>query len=681
MAKWSYPPARRGDVVDTYHGMPVADPYRWLEDPEAAETQVFVEAQNRLTREFLDPGDLRGWFVDRMKRFMDYPRYSLPFKVGERYFFHKNDGLQHHSVLYVQETLDAPPRVVLDPNLLSPDGTVSASAHLSHDGTLFACGISQSGSDMQEFKVRRVDTDEYLPDQILHCKFTWIAWRHDNAGFFYNRYPSMTAKDQADEHLHNKVYWHALGDPQDRDRIVFEQPDQPERMFYPMIPEDGAYLLLYIMRGTDPVNGVYYRPVAGDGEFVRLLDDFDAGYTFIDNIGPVFYFKTDLDAPRGRIIAVDIRNPRRDQWREIVPERPDTLESASLAGGLLTLVYLHDAHSVVQVLTPDGVPVRDIPLPGLGSAYGFGGRQQDREVFYAFESYIQPPTQYRLEIATGTSIHFRSSEVDFDPSPYEVRQVFATSQDGTRIPMFLVHRRGLVLDGSHPVDLNGYGGFQVSMTPGFESMGVAWLERGGISAFASLRGGGEYGEDWHRAGMLDRKQRVFDDFIACAEYLIREGYTSPRRLAISGSSNGGLLVAACLTQRPDLFGAVHCGVPLTDMLRYHRFTVGRYWTGEYGSADASPEQFRVLHAYSPLHRVAPGTAYPAVLITSADTDDRVVASHAKKFAAALQAADSGAGPILLRVETKAGHGGGKPIWKVIDELADIYTFFLKTLGG
>ncbi|MEK7476119.1 MAG: prolyl oligopeptidase family serine peptidase [Candidatus Coatesbacteria bacterium] len=681
MATWSYPPARRGDVVDTHHGTPVADPYRWLEEPEAPETQAFVEAQNRLTREFLDAGDLKGRLAERMKKMLDYPRYSLPFRRGRRFFFHKNDGLQHHYVLYVQDTLDALPRVVFDPNLLSPDGTVSASAHLSHDGTLFACGISTSGSDMQEFRVRRVDTDEYLPDHLVHCKFTGIAWRHDNFGFFYNRYPSMTGADTADEHLHNKVYWHALGDPQSRDRIVFEDPGQPERMFGPMITEDGEYLLLWVSRGTDPQNGIYYRPASGNGDFVRLLDGFDAGYQFVDNVGPVFYFKTDLGAPRGRVIAIDLRTPARESWREIVPEQPDTLEDVNLAGGVLTLVYLHDAHSVVRVFTLDGVPVREIALPGLGSAWGFGGRQKDKEVFFSFESHIQPPTQYRLEIATGAVTHFRSSEVDFDPAPYEVRQEFATSKDGTRIPLYLVHRRGLVLDGSHPVNLYGYGGFQVNLTPGFLGMSVAWLEHGGVYAVANLRGGCEYGEDWHRAGMLEKKQNVFDDFIACGEWLVAHHVTSPRRLGIEGGSNGGLLVAACLTQRPDLFGAVVCAVPLTDMLRYHRFTVGRYWTGEYGSADASPEQFRVLHAYSPLHRVVPGTAYPAILITSADTDDRVVASHAKKFAAALQAADTGPGPILLRVETKAGHGGGKPTWKRIEEQADIYTFLLKTLGS
>ncbi len=678
---WNYPPARQADVVDDYHGVKVADPYRWLEDPNGEETRAWVAAENELTFRYLRRSPHYERIRKRLTELWNYERYSTPRRIGDRYFFSKNDGLQNQSVLYVQERLDGPARVVLDPNTLSADGTVALQTQAySHDGRLLAYGLSSSGSDWQEIHVRDVDSGEDYPEVLKWCKFASVGWRHDNAGFFYNRFPDPATVPPEDQNNHNRVYWHRLGTPQAEDRLIYERPDQKEWGFRPTITDDGQYLILYVYHGTDPRNRIYYKAVEADGPFVPLLDQADANYTPIGNMGRVFYFKTNRNAPRARIIAIDLDRPQPEHWREIVPEREDVLSSARIVNGQIVAAYLHDAHHQLKLYDLGGDLVKDLPLPGIGSVSGLTGRPEDAEMFVAFSSFLYPTTILRYDFRRGTFEVFKQSKLDFDASRYTTRQVFYRSKDGTRVPMFITHRKDLVLDGQNPTLLYGYGGFNISLTPSFQAWRLLWLEQGGVYAVANLRGGSEYGEEWHRAGTLERKQNVFDDFIAAAEWLIANKYTNRSKLAINGGSNGGLLVAACMTQRPDLFGAVICQVPVIDMLRYHKFTVGRYWLSDYGNAEANPEHFKFLYAYSPLHNVKKGVTYPPTLVTTADTDDRVVPAHAKKFVATLQANDSGKNPILLRVETKAGHGGGKPTSKRIEELSDIYTFLFETFG-
>jgi prolyl oligopeptidase len=691
MMSLAYPPAPKGDVVDDYHGTPVPDPYRWLEDPDAPETVAWVEAQNALTAAFLGQGPARERLRERLTRLWDYPRYGVPQREGDRYYFWKNDGLQNQPVLYLQPTLEASPAPVLDPNALSEDGTAAVmNLRFTRDGRRAAYGVSRSGSDWQDLHVRDCDTGADLPDVIRWCKFAGIAWAPDARGFFYNRFPEPGTVPPEEESSHQRVYWHTLGTDQARDRLVYARPDFKELGFTPRATDDGAYLVLHVWRGTEPENRFYYRPLSvppegGDGPpdgvpFVRLLDEADARYDFVDNVGPLFYFHTDLDAPKGRVIAIDVEHPGREHWREVIPEGEDVIDQVALIHDELIVVTLHDVHHRVRRCSRAGEPLGEIPLPGIGTVAGLTGRREDAECFLGFTGFLFPLTTLRFDFTTGALTTVRAPELDFDPAPYETRQVFYPSKDGTRVPMFLTHRKGIALDGDNPTLLYGYGGFNISLTPAFTVHRLVWLEQGGVLAVANLRGGSEYGEAWHRAGILEKKQNVFDDFVAAAEWLIEAGYTRRERLAIQGGSNGGLLVAACETQRPELFGAVLCQVPVADMLRYHRFTVGRYWTTDYGDAEADPEHFRFLFAYSPLHNVRPGTAYPPTLITSADTDDRVVSAHAKKLAAALQAAQAGDAPILLRVETKAGHGAGKPTTKQIDEQADLYAFLSLTVG-
>jgi prolyl oligopeptidase len=674
-------PARRADIVDDFHGTLVADPYRWLEDPAAEETLAFVAAHNAATRAFLDATGLHQRLVQRLTELWDYPRYSAPRRRGDLVVFSKNDGLQNQAIVYAQNGLDGTPRILLDPNTLSADGTAAlTSQSLSDDGALLAYGVSQSGSDWQELRVRRVADGTDLPDVLPFVKFVTAAWRHDGAGFFYARYPDPATVPPEEQSYHNSVYWHALGTDQADDPLIYARPDARELGFNPEVTDDGTYLILTVWHGTDAENRVYYRPVAGEGDVIRLIDDPDAAYTFIGNDGPIFFFHTTLDAPRGRIIAIDTSQPERKHWREIVPQGADPIISVALIAGQFVVAALHDAHYVVNRFALDGTHLGDIPLPGLGALVDLVGRPHDTDCFISFTSFLQPATNYRYDFATGALTPWHAPELAFDPEQFETVQVFYPSKDGTRIPMFLTMKKSLPRDGQNPTILYGYGGFNIPQAPVFAPARIAWLEMGGIFAVAGLRGGSEYGEEWHQAGMLDRKQNVFDDFIAAAEWLIAEKWSSTPQLAIEGGSNGGLLVAACMVQRPDLFGAVICRVPVIDMLRYHRFTVGRFWTGEYGNAETNPEHFRFMYAYSPLHNVRQGASYPPTLILSADTDDRVVPAHAKKFAATLHWANAGTHPILLRVETKAGHGLGKPTAKLIDEQADIYAFLMAVLG-
>jgi len=678
--KYNYPPARVADAVDDYHGTKVPDPYRWMEDPESEETVKWVDAENKLTQELIAGVPSRGPIEERLTKLWNYPRYSLPYKEGDRYFFYKNDGLQNQSVLYMQKNLKSEPVVVIDPNTWSEDGTIALSTTAySKDGRLLAYGVSERGSDWQKIKVRAIDTKKDFDDVIENCRFASIAWKHDHTGFYYDRYPEEGSVPEEDRNAYNRVYWHTLGTPQVTDVLVYEDPEHKDWGFGPGISDDGKYLFLYVSHGTDPRNGIYYREVESKGDFVKLLPLGEAKYTPIDNIGTVAYFLTDLDAPKGRVIAIDLAKPERAIWREVIPQGGDPISYASMVNNQLIVAFLKDAHHVAKIFDTTGKFDSEIELPTIGSLFGLSGKRKDTEMFFSFTSFLYPTTQFRYDFKEKKVSIFRKPEVQFDGSGYETKQVFYSSKDGTRVPMFITHKKGLPLDGTNPTILYGYGGFNQSLTPYFSVANLLWLENGGVYAVANIRGGDEYGEEWHQGGILDRKQNVFDDFIAAAEWLIANKYTSTPRLAIEGGSNGGLLTAACMLQRPDLFGAVISEVPVTDMLRYHKFTIGRYWASDYGTAD-DPDQFKFLYAYSPVHNVKKGVKYPATLITTADTDDRVVPMHGKKFAAALQAADAGENPILIRIETKAGHGGGKPTSKRIEEAADVYAFLFKVFG-
>jgi len=680
-----YPTARKSDVVDDYHGTRVPDPYRWLEDPDSPESRAWIEAQNRLTEAYLAAIPARTTIRDRLTKLWNYPKYGTPFRKGGRYFFFKNDGLQNQSVLYKQASLTTQPETLLDPNLLSEDGTVALSTlAVSDDGRLLAYGTSASGSDWEEFCVRDVAIGKDRPDHLKWIKFSGASWTKDGAGFFYSRYPEPTDKALTDVNRFQKLYYHRLGTDQAQDVLVYERPDQPDWGMNAEVTDDGRYAVLQVWLGTDRRNRVYYldlkeakRPKV-TGEVVRLLDDFDASYSFVGNDGPVFYFLTDLDAPRKRVIAIDSRHPERARWREIIPQSADVLEGIQIIHDTFVAQYMHDASSRLRLFALDGRPVKELELPTLGSIGGISGERKDDEMFYAFTSFLYPTTIFRYDFKTGATSVFKAPTIDFDPSGYETKQVFYASKDGTRVPMFITHKKGLRLDGSNPTYLYGYGGFNISLTPAFSVAVLAWLEMGGVYAVPNLRGGGEYGEEWHQAGMHDKKQNVFDDFIAAAEFLIAQGYTSTPKLAIAGGSNGGLLVGAAITQRPDLFGAALPAVGVMDMLRFHKFTIGWAWVTDYGSAD-SAAQFPYLYKYSPLHNIRAGTRYPATLVTTADHDDRVVPGHSFKFTAALQAAQAGPQPVLIEIETKAGHGAGKPTSKLIEEQADRMAFLVKNL--
>lgn len=682
MTRIAYPPARVADQVDQHHGVAVADPYRWLEDVDSEETRAWVEAQNELTFAFLRAIPARERLRARLTELWDHARYSPPLQRGGRYFFSKNDGLQNQAVLYVQDGLAGQPRVLLDPNALSPDGTIALSGFgVSEDGRFLAYATSESGSDWQTWRVRAVDTGQDLDDVIRWAKFTGAAWTHDHRGFFYARYDEPApAQTYQETNYFQKLYYHRLGTPQSDDALIYQRPDRKDWGFAAQVSEDGRWLVISVWQGTDRRNRVHILDLQDPARAVApLLDDFDASYDFVGNDGTLFYFQTDLEAPRGRVIAVDAARPDRAGWRTLIPEEHDALQDCAMLNDGFVLTYLRDACHAIKLADRHGSPRGELELPGLGSAGGFTGRRADAETFYAFTSFLNPTEIYRHDFATGRSTLLRAPELAFDFSPYETRQVFYESKDGTRVPMFLVHKRGLRLDGGNPTLLYGYGGFNASLLPAFSPGRLVWLEMGGVYAQPNLRGGGEYGEEWHRAGMLENKQNTFDDFIAAAEWLVANGYTSPSRLAISGGSNGGLLVGACANQRPELFGAALPAVGVMDMLRFHLFTIGWAWVSDYGSSE-DPEQFKTLHAYSPYHNLRPGVAYPATLITTADHDDRVVPGHSFKYAARLQACHAGDAPVLIRIETKAGHGAGKPTAKIIEEVADQYAFLVRVFG-
>jgi prolyl oligopeptidase len=681
-ARLSYPEARRDDVTDDYHGTRVADPYRWLENPDSAESRQWIEAENKLTFGYLEKIPLRERLKKRMTELWDFERYSIPFHRGSRYFFFRNDGLQNQSVLYTTDALAAEPRLLLDPNTLSADGTVAlAGTDVTEDGNLLAYGVATAGSDWTELRVRDVRTGKDLPDVIKWVKFSGPSWTVDGKGFFYSRYDEpKTGEELSGANYYQKLYFHQLGTPQGQDTLVYERKDQKEWGFGGSVTDDGRYLVINVTHGTEQKNLVFYKDLKDPkAKVVELLPEWNAKYDYIGNDGTLFWFDTDLNAPRGRVVAIDLRKPSPKDWKEVIPQGEDTLSSVSLVNDQFLVNVMKDAHSLVRRVSRDGKPLGEIALPGLGSVSGLSGQRQDTETFYAYSSYTTPTTVYRYDLKKGQGEVFKAPKVKFDPSQYETEQVFYTSKDGTRVPLFLSHKKGLQWDGTTPTLLYGYGGFNVPLMPSFSVSSLVWMEQGGLYAVANLRGGGEYGSQWHEAGTKLHKQNVFDDFIGAAQWLIDHKYTSTPRLAILGRSNGGLLVGAAVTQRPDLFGVALPGVGVLDMLRFHKFTIGWAWTSDYGSSE-NPEEFKALYAYSPLHQLKKGTRYPAMMVHTADHDDRVVPGHSFKFTATAQADQAGQAPVLIRIETKAGHGAGKPTTKVIEEYSDLWAFTLDQMG-
>ena len=682
VTKLNYPAAPTSNQVDDYHGTKVADPYRPLEDPDSAPTRAWIEAENKLTFGYLEQIPAREKIRARMKELMNFERFTVPQKRGTRYFYSHNTGLQNQGVLYWLAAKDAEPKLLLDPNTLSADGTVAVSGReISDDGELLAYSLATSGSDWVEWHVRRVSTGKDLPDVIKWSKFSGASFTKDSKGFFYSRYDEPKAQSMLrDSNYYQKLYYHKLGTPQSEDALIYKRDDQKEWGFQGFVTDDGRYLIIHISEGTDPKNRVYYKDLTKPAsDVVALLDEKDAVYSFIDNDGPIFWFVTNLNAPLSRVIAIDTRHPQREHWKTVISESTETLQGATVLDNKFVASYLKDAHSEIKIFDLSGKYLRTVDSPGLGTMEGFGGKRTDKETFYSFTSYSTPETVYHYDLASGRSTVFRKPAIKFNPDDFETKQVFFHSKDGTRVPMFITAKKGVKLDGTNPTLLYGYGGFDVSLTPTFKVSSLVWMEMGGIYAVATLRGGGEYGEPWHLAGTKLRKQNVFDDFIGAAEWLIANKYTETSKLAILGGSNGGLLVGAAITQRPELFGAAIPAVGVMDMLRFHRFTIGWAWTSDYGSSD-DPEEFKAIYKYSPLHNLKPGTKYPPTLILTADHDDRVVPAHSFKFAATMQAAQAGAAPVLIRIETKAGHGAGKPTSKAIDEVADEWSFLVKALG-
>lgn len=680
----TYPQTKRIDHIDKLHGIQVTDPYRWLEDDvrTSKEVKAWVEAQNKITFKYLKSIPARDKIEKRLTELWNYEKFSAPFKRGGRYYFYKNNGLQNQYVLYSLDKLGGTPQVLIDPNKWSKDGTVALSGtSFSDDGKYVAYGVAEAGSDWRTWRVMDVKTRNVLDDELKWVKFSDVSWTKDGKGFFYSRYdePKKGAKFQS-LNLNQRLMYHRIGTAQSSDELVYKRPDQPKWGYSNDVSEDGKYLIITVWKGTDDKYRILYKDLSKpDSKPVDLIKNFKHEFTFIENDGPVFYFKTDADAPRRRVIAIDTRKPAKKNWKEIIPQAKETLSGVGMVADMFVARYLKDARTQVKLFKPDGEFVREVKFAGIGTATGFGGKRSDKETFYSFYSFATPPSIYRYNMLTGKSELFRQPKVKFDPENYVVKQVFYKSKDGTKVPMFIAHKKGLKLNGKNPTLLYGYGGFNISLTPRFSISRVAWMEMGGIYAQANLRGGGEYGAAWHKAGTKLQKQNVFDDFIAAAEYLIAEKYTSKKKLAIQGGSNGGLLVGAVMTQRPDLFGACLPAVGVMDMLRFHKFTAGRFWVDDYGSAD-NPDEFKALLAYSPYHNLKRGVKYPPTLITTADTDDRVVPGHSFKFAARLQYSHTGETPVLIRIETRAGHGAGKPTAKIIEEVADQWAFLVKNLG-
>ncbi|MEL6392986.1 MAG: prolyl oligopeptidase family serine peptidase [Bacteroidota bacterium] len=675
----NYPTTEKQDVVDNYHGTDVVDSYRWLEDDRSEETGAWVAAQNEATFGYLEQIPFREQMERRLTELVNYARTSSPFRVGDYYFFSKNDGLQNQAVIYIQDGLEGEPRVFIDPNQLNEEGTTSIGL-MGADKTnrYMAYSRSDAGSDWRKMYVRDIETNTDLEDELEWVKFSGAAWYGD--GFFYSRYPAPAEGDElkGDNTMHS-VYYHKLGTPQSEDKLIFNDEANPAYYHFGYTTEEEDFFILNQQPGTDGF-AVYVLDLRESNaldnpSFDLLFDGFSNKNYVVHNEGEDFWVQTDYEAPNYRLVKMKVGEPAPEAWTDVLPESENLLQSVSTGGGYFFAQYLEKATDHVYRMNYDGSDMQEVNLPGLGNVGGFGGKAEEEQLFYTFRSFTYPPTVFSYNVATGESTPFFEPELPFDPTAFEEKQVTYNSKDGTPVTMFIVHKKGMELDGQNPTYLYGYGGFNISLTPSFSAFRFAMLENGGVFAMPNLRGGGEYGEEWHQAGMLMNKQNVFDDFISAAEYLIDEGYTNSDKLAIAGGSNGGLLVGAAMTQRPDLFAVAFPAVGVMDMLRYHRFTVGKGWIPEYGCADSSRAEFENLVAYSPVHNLEDGTAYPATMVTTADHDDRVVPAHSFKFAARLQEAHEGENPVLIRIETDAGHGAGKPISKSIEEQADLWSFF------
>jgi prolyl oligopeptidase len=688
-AAWDYPATKTVEHVDDYHGTKVSDPFHWMEEVDAADTKSWVQAENKATFDFLAKIPQRDAIKQRLTELYNYARYSLPAKEGGRYFYTENTGLQNQAPLYVKDSLAAEGRLLLDPNTLAKDGTVALTGYrASEDGKWLVYGMAAAGSDWNEFRVRNVATGQDTGDVIKWVKFSGMSWTHDSKGFFYSRYPepkkagNSTFSDLASQ----RIYYHRLGTGQEADQLIYESPEFPKRGWGGTVTDDGRYFLIYGSEGTDPHHRLYYidlknplQPELG-GPVVKLVDVIEATYNVIGNRGTVLYVQTDLGAPREKLIAIDLANPDKANWKTLVPESTNVIQSSGVVGGRFVVNYMEDARTRLALFSLDGQPLGEVPLPGIGTVAAISGRYDEDELFFSFTSFVFPTTNYRTDLATTKVEVFQAPKVAFDPSLYETKQVFYHSKDGTRVPMFITARKGIKLDGSHPTMLYAYGGFNISLQPTFTATAVAWLELGGIYAVPNLRGGGEYGREWHEAGTKERKQNVFDDFAAAGDYLVKEGYTAHSKLVISGGSNGGLLIGATVNQRPDLARVALPAVGVMDMLRFQKFTIGWAWASDYGSSD-DPEGFKYISAYSPLYNVKPGVKYPAILVTTGDHDDRVHPAHSFKYTAAMQAANPNAEyPTFIRIETRAGHGAGKPITKIIEETADKLAFAIHFTG-
>ena len=675
----NYPQAAKDGTVDEYFGVKVSDPYRWLENDTSAQTAAWVEAENKVTNAYLQKIPFRGKLLKRLTELSSYERIGAPSKHHGKWYFSRNDGTQNQSVIYVKDQLDGEARVFLDPNKLSTDGTVALkSLSFSHNGRWAAYAISRSGSDWQEFYVIDLQTGELTNDHIEWAKFSGASWLGD--GFYYSAYDRPTeGKEFSNVNAGMKIYYHKLGTPQSDDVLFYQNPTEPKRFYDVDVNEEETVMYLF-EAGAGAGNNLYVRDLRKkDALFIQMTNDMDYQYSPLFIEGDCLYIYTNFGAPKGRIMTANIHQPGVNDWQELVAEQKNVLSNAAVIGRQLVLTYSQDACDHAYVYDLDGKLRHEVKLPMVGSV-GFTGREKEPECFYTFTSFTQPGTVYRYDMATNKSSLYTQPSMKFRLQDYESRQLFFQSKDGTRVPMFITYKKGMKLNGKNPVYLYGYGGFNISLTPYFSSIRIPFLEKGGIYAQVNLRGGNEYGEEWHLAGTKMQKQNVFDDFISAAEYLISEGYTSKEKLAIVGGSNGGLLVGACMTQRPDLFKVAIPQVGVMDMLRYHKFTIGWNWASDYGTSDDSKEMFEYLKDYSPLHNLKPGTAYPATLVTTADHDDRVVPAHSFKFAATLQECHKGANPVLIRIDTKAGHGGGKPLAKVLEEQADIYSFILYNMG-
>ena len=682
-----YPQTRTTDVVDDYFGNKVADPYRWLEDTESDETAQWIKSQNEITQGYLKSLPDRESMRARLEKLWNYERFGLPRKRGDMYFYSHNDGLQDQSVLYKADALDAQRNVLIDPNTLSEDGTVAlAGTATTKDGKLIAYGLADGGSDWRTWKVRDVASGKDLDDVVRWVKFSGIAWMPDASGFFYSRYKEPVEGEELLATNENQtMYFHKIGTDQSADKMILQRLDHPKWGFSPEVTDDGRYLVVQNWKGSEPKAQIFIKDLRDpNSEVQALITGFDAEYEWIGSVEDTLYFVTDHEAPKRRLIAVDVNNSDRSAWKEVIAEDDDVIESVSLFGATLYRISLHDARGKVTRHKIDGTLIDELPLPGVGSVGGFGGRQDATETFFSFTNYVTPSSIFRVDLTApitgdGSEVTlWRQPEVAFNVDDFVTEQIFCKSKDGTRVPIIVTRHKDTKLDGTNQTLLYAYGGFNISLTPSFSPAIAGWIDSGGVYAVANLRGGGEYGREWHEDGMRLKKQNVFDDFIASAEHLIAQGYTKSNLLGIRGGSNGGLLVGAVMTQRPDLFGACLPAVGVMDMLRYHKFTIGWAWATEYGSSDEE-DQIKNLLSYSPLHNVKPGTSYPATMVSTADRDDRVVPGHSFKFAAALQAAQSSDNPTLIRIETRAGHGAGTPVSKKIDEYADLWAFLKANL--